>query len=243
MNSLFHDTLFQFIPDGKPAAFWVITAYNPRGKAADPGDNISADARLRGDLEDLGIKPFRVIGTSRDESHAEPGWGFPCDAAAAIEIGRRYRQLAIFHFTDGRIDLVDCKSGASQALDHPSARIRDPRDVRHFEIFIGSPGGSGKMGPMEYTGVCTRTGALFPGFTMQRTEGCFRSKFEDALLIHIGTREPHKVIALAHKLRCFLNQDGVGISHNGIYQRITDWTDNALILEAFGFTAYASDPS
>lgn len=237
MNPAYHDTVFEYIPTGKPPDFWVITAYNPDGKDADPADNIAADYRLREEIESLGLVPFRLIGRSPDSSHAEPGWGVPCDESTALEIGRRYRQEAVFHFTVGRIELVDCESGSHESLENPSSRILDPRDVRHFTLSVGSPGGRCKIDPLEYAGVCTRVGALFPGFTIQRAEGCFQSRFEETLLIHIATREPQKVLTLAHDLRCFLTQDGIGISHNGIYQRVRDWTDDELILQSFDIAA------
>jgi hypothetical protein len=237
MNPAYHETVFEFIPNGKTPDFWVITAYNPDGKPNDAGDNIYADSNLREEIVSLGLVPFRVIGRSPDSSHAEPGWGFPCDEATALEIGRRYRQEAVFHFTAGRIDLVDCESGSHESLGNPSTRILDPRDVRHFTLSVGSPGGRGKIDPLEYAGICTRVGALFPGFTIQRAEGCFQSRFEETLLIHIATREPQKVLTLAHDLRCFLNQIGVGITHNGIQQRVRDWTDDRLILQSFGIAA------
>ena len=129
LNPAYHQTVFEYIPAGKPDDFWVITAYNPNGRQADPGDNTTADARLHADLEALGITPFRVTGLSPDESHSEPGWGFPSDEATALEIGRRYRQEAVFHFTAGGIDLVDCKTHDRKPLDDPAARIRDPRDL------------------------------------------------------------------------------------------------------------------
>ena len=235
-NPAYLQTVFEYIPTGKPGDFWVITAYNPKGKPADPGDNIQADAQLLADIEALEITPFRVTGLSPDETHAEPGWGFPSDETTALEIGRRYRQQAVYHFTAGRIDLVYCKTHECHSLDDPATRIRDPRDLRHFTLFVGSPSGRARLDPLEYAGVCTRVGALFPGFNIQHAEGCFQSRFEDTLLIHIATRELLKVIEVAHSLRCFLNQDGIGISHNGIYQRIRDWTDCSVILEAFNLS-------
>ena len=129
LNPAYHQTVFECIPAGKPDDFWVITAYNPNGRPADPGDNIAADACLHADIEALGITPFRVTGLSPDESHAEPGWGFPSDEVTALEIGRRYQQEAVFHFTAGGIDLVDCKTHDREPLEDPSARIRDPRDL------------------------------------------------------------------------------------------------------------------
>jgi hypothetical protein len=233
MNSAYNKTVFEYIPLGKPSDFWVVTAYNPKGRPADSGDNIQADALLLADIEELKITPFRVTGLSPDETHAEPGWGFSSDETTALEIARCYRQQAVYHFTAGRIDVVDCKTLERHPLDSPAARIRDPRDLRHFTLFVGSPAGHNRLDPLEYAGVCTRVGALLPGFTIQHAEGCFQSRFEDTLLIHIATREPLKVIEVAHSLRCFLNQDGIGISHNGIYQRVRAWTDATVILEAF----------
>lgn len=233
INPAYGQTVFQYITTGKPDDFWVVTAHNPRGRPADQGDNLAADARLLADLTKLKITPFRVTGLSPDETHAEPGWGFPCEESTALEIGRRYWQQAVYHFTTGRIDLVDCKTHERQTLENPAERIRDPRDLRHFTLFVGSPAGRSRLDPLEYAGVCSRVGALFPGFTIQRAEGCFQSRFEESLVIQIAAREPLKVIETAHSLRCFLNQDGIGISHNGIYQRVRDWSDDQTILEAF----------
>jgi hypothetical protein len=233
MNPTYHDTVFQFIPAGKPADFWVITAYNPKGRTADPGDNIQADARLHSEIIELGVTPFRVIGLSPDESHAEPGWGVPCDEETAIKIARRFRQDSVYHFTTRSINLVNCRTSKRQPLDHPDTRIRGPRDLRHFTLFVGSPPDRNRLDPLNYAGVCTRVGALFPGFTIQRAGGYYAHRFEDTLLIHVATREPRKVLEVAHALRCFLNQDGIGVSHNGIYQRVRDWSDDTMLLESF----------
>ncbi len=239
----YSDTVFEYLPDGKPADFWVITAYNPDGRTADPGDNLLADSLLQAEIGESKLNAFRIIGMSRDESHAEPGWGIECDERTALDLGRRYRQEAAFHFTGRGIDLVDCKTCERQPLEEPASRIRDPRELRHFTLFLGSSPGRSHINPLEYAGVCTRVGALFPGFTIQRAEGCFQSRFEDTLTIHIATREAHHVLALAHELRGFLQQVGIGISHNGIYQRVREWTDDALVLEAFGLGHVHSDRS
>lgn len=236
MNPAYHDPVFETIPTGDTSDFWVITAYNPDGKNAATGDNLTDDSRLHSEIVEMGFTPFRIIGMSRDQSHAEPGWGFPCDETTALEIGRRYRQEAVFHFSAGRIDLLDCKTGERHPLDDPASRVLDPRDVRHFTLFVGSPGDRKKLDPAEYTEVCTRIGAVFPGFTIQHAQGCFESSFEEMLMIHIATREPQKILRVAHDLRSFLNQTGIGISHNGINQRVRDWSDDGLILQSFGLS-------
>lgn len=236
------DSVFEYITTDKSAEFWVVTAYNPDGISADPGDNLLADSLLHAEIGKSKLNAFRIIGMSRDESHAEPGWGIECDEQTALDLGRRCRQEAVFHFSERGIDLVDCKDGKRQPLENPASRIRDPRGHRHFSLYVGSPPGRGRIDPLDYAGICTRVGALFPGFTIQRAEGCFQSRFEDSLIIHVTTREPHKVLTLAHELRCFLRQDGIGIMHHGICQRIREWTDDALVLEAFGLGDVNSKP-
>ena len=239
-QSLYLQTVFQYSPADKPDAFWVVTAHNPNGKSAAPGDNILADAQLHEELKELKITSFRVTGLSPDESHAEPGWGFACEEATALRLGRQFQQEAIFHFQEELIELVCCENGDRQALDKPEGRNRDPRSLRYYTLHVGSPPGRNRIDPLEYTGVCTRVAALFSGFTIQRAEGCYGSRFEDTLVIHIASREPGKVIEVAHSLRCFLNQEGVGLSHGGIYQRVRDWSDNEVLLETFDAAANAN---
>lgn len=237
MKPEYADTRFHFLPKGKPAAFWVITAWNPKGMDADEGDNIGADNALRQLLAKRKLLHFRVIGTSSDEQHAEPGWGVVCEEATAIALGNAFKQEAVFRFTSREITLVPCRGTQRVVLGKPRDRILDPRDMRLFTLYVGSPNNRARLGAQEYFGICVRVGAQFPGFTTQRADGCFNSLFEDTLLIHVATREARKVLAVAHELRVFLNQQGVGILHNGIYQRVRSWTDDGMILESFGLTA------
>ena len=68
-------------------------------------------------------------------------------------------------------------------------------------------------------------------------EGHFRSSAEDTLVIQVATDKPERVQQMAHKLRCFLNQEGVGVLCRGIYQRVRYWTDDRMLLQAWGFPA------
>ena len=74
----------------------------------------------------------------------------------------------------------------------------------------------------------------FPSFTITEAEGYFRSEAEDALLISVATDTPSKVLELAGDLRQHFAQEGVGVSHNGIYQRLRDWSDPDFLLRAWG---------
>jgi hypothetical protein len=46
--------------------------------------------------------------------------------------------------------------------------------------------------------------------------GCFNGERENALRIEIGTDDYRNVLALAHELRDFMEQTGVGLHCNGV---------------------------
>jgi hypothetical protein len=129
LNPAYNETLFRYITINRPRDFWVVTAYNPDGTTTGSSDNIVADEKLQVALEQLGVTPFRIIGMSPDLRHAEPGWGFPASQSTALEIGRRFRQEAVFHFTEGRIDLVDCENGEGQSLEYPERRVQNHHPI------------------------------------------------------------------------------------------------------------------
>ena len=232
--------MFHFVPTGKPADFFYLSAWVPVGGKTDDGTNIQADETLRRILSDentpedarQALPHFRILRTNHDESVVEQGWAIQCPESKVIELAREFRAKTIWKFSAGSIAAIDVKTRKTVHSAPLAERFLDPRGVRHFTLFVGSPSGRNKLDPMEYAGVCTRAGAHFPSFTIQQAQGCFRSAFEDTLLIHIATRSPNKVLALAHEIRCFLNQDGIGISRNGIYQRVRDCSDDTMILES-----------
>lgn len=227
---------FEFVGTGKPGNFFYLSAWHPGGRHTDNGANAQADEKLRQALHDK-RKPavhFRVLRTHLGGDPGEQGWGVACSEADAMELARRFRAVHIWRFSDETVAAIQVKSGTIVHSGPRANHHRDPRAILHFTLFVGSPPATGRPDPLEYAGVCTRAGALLSGFTIQRAEGCFQSIFEETLVIHIATREPGKVIALAHDLRRFLRQTGVGISHNRIYQRVREWTDDGMILETFG---------
>lgn len=234
LNPAYREAVFEFVAHGKPSDFWVITAYNPDGKNTDSILNKAADERLREVIEALGHISFRVIGLSPDHDHAEPGWGTSCDEATALKLGKQFSQEAFFHFKDGSIWLVDCSSGVRESLASPAARIFDPCHKKHFTLFLGAPKGCTVIDDQTSEAIRSCIVERFENFTLQRGEGCFQSGSEDVVLIHIGSSDYKSVIALAHDFRVLFQQDGVGISHNGIYQRVREWSDDSLILESFG---------
>lgn len=124
MNSLFLQTQFNTSANRLPADFWLITAYNPDGIDSSQGLNESSDMALFAELENLGHAPIRITGSSPDGIHSEPGWAAPIDESTALELGRKYQQLALFHFHSGKIDLVDCTDSTRISLSNPEGRLK-----------------------------------------------------------------------------------------------------------------------
>ena len=65
----------------------------------------------------------------------------------------------------------------------------------------------------------------FPSFSVLRGRGYFQGKPEDLLIIKIATDNKLQVYELAAKLRQALNQDGIGIEHDGEYHRVVGNND------------------
>ena len=120
-RALFQQAVFRYapLPADWPADFAVITAYDPDGLPTTPERNRAADEALESDLRAAGYRLHRITGGSADGAHLEPGWGVPIGLPGAVEYGRRYRQLAVFHIQGGGLKLVDCADGASEDLGRP----------------------------------------------------------------------------------------------------------------------------
>ena len=97
------------LPDGiLPECFGVVTAWNPDGLTAAPGINHAASARLKAQLLSDGHAHFPVTGGSPDFAHAEPGFGILPTRDRCLELGRQYRQEAIFWIEHGMVYLCSC---------------------------------------------------------------------------------------------------------------------------------------
>lgn len=240
MKAEFHTTVFQVIPDNLPPSFFILTGWNPNGKEADFGDNSDRDNEIEREIKKL--RHFRVTGHSPDEKHAEPGWGFVCSEKRVLEMARKYQQLAIYQVKGDQLTLISADGKKRVNLGKWSERVRDPRNMVHFSIYLGSRSPAARLDTGERHGVIIRVGALFPSFTLLNAEGYFRSSAEDTLVIQVATDKPERVLQVAHELRCFLCQEGVGVLCRGIYQRVRYWTDDRMLLQAWGFPQVSKQP-
>lgn len=112
-----------------PEEFAVITAYATTGETWSDAQNAAADRALEAELRETGRLPCRLTGFSPSTGHAEPGWAVELSWEAACEIGRRYRQDAVY-FVRGDLLYVTCCDlnrrklipvGAFRERVHPSS--------------------------------------------------------------------------------------------------------------------------
>jgi hypothetical protein len=113
MNPSYLDVRFRFEPPpiGLPECFGIVTACNPDGLSADEMSNQKANARLADLLQAEGRVFFPVTGGSPDFTHAEPGFGIVAELARILELGRDFRQEAVFWIEGGTVHLYSCTDG------------------------------------------------------------------------------------------------------------------------------------
>lgn len=94
---------------GLPASWAVLTAFARTGTVRHFADDLRADAALAVELDGAGVRRWRVTGRSVSGDHAEPGWGCDLPLASALELGRRFDQVAIFWVDSGDLWVGDCR--------------------------------------------------------------------------------------------------------------------------------------
>jgi len=110
-------------PEGLPARFGVITAFNPNGASAPHNENLQADLRLKHCLEQLSLRYLRVTGTSRDGSHQEPGFGVITDNHSLLRtLCRQFEQEAFFWIENGEIYCIAIATEEVRRVAHWSER-------------------------------------------------------------------------------------------------------------------------
>lgn len=121
---------------GWPEKFAVITACNPMSSGERQEDAV-ATTRLRKHLSRRGLKRHKVTGTSPDWGHQEAGfvvWNL--SLGEALEIGREFRQRAVFWVEGGRIEVVSCESGERKIVGLWEERVRLWSDKSTCRIYV-----------------------------------------------------------------------------------------------------------
>jgi Protein of unknown function (DUF3293) len=112
-------------PQPLPLEFIIITACNPEGRNYPQPENDRYDAGLAAHLTQQALSFWRVNGGSKDFSHVEPGYAVETDFKNGLQLGRRFKQEAIFWVRQGKLFLVECATGAETPMGTFESRIID----------------------------------------------------------------------------------------------------------------------
>ncbi len=114
-----------------PKEFVILSAYATTGQTWSEERNMAADRRLEAELRARGTWFLRIEGYSPSSGHCEPSWATTMPLEAAVQIGRRFEQDAIFYVHDETLSLVYCDGRrASQAVGLFLSRLDgEPNDL------------------------------------------------------------------------------------------------------------------
>ncbi len=88
--------------------FAIVTAHNPLGSQLNPCQNRLLDRRLQRKIQQFN-SPYRcLIGAAPDLSHMEKSWAVFIEKDQALELGREFKQLAIYYVDNGVLSLLAC---------------------------------------------------------------------------------------------------------------------------------------
>ena len=106
-----------------PVRFAIITAWATTGEEWSDKRNQDADNRLEQALKQRGLAHTRIIGSSPDGNHAEPGWIVEMDLADAMHLGCEYLQDAIYWVEGDLLSVVSCRESRSAPVGRFSERV------------------------------------------------------------------------------------------------------------------------
>jgi hypothetical protein len=81
--------------------------------------NRAADLELENELRGTGRWVRRLTGYDPETGHAEPGWAVEIGFQEALDLGRRFRQDAIFWISANRVWVAKCASDLKSAEGGP----------------------------------------------------------------------------------------------------------------------------
>lgn len=89
----------------------VITASNPGDERPSSEINEVRNEQLRADISALGFDAFVALGSDPNSSHSEKSWAVVgLTDNAAVELGKKYGQVAVFRITESRQSVLGCLS-------------------------------------------------------------------------------------------------------------------------------------
>ena len=89
----------------------VITAWNPGDERPSSEVNDTQNNQLLADISAMGLKVLEALGSDPNSTHAEKSWAvIGLTDKAAIELGKKYGQVAVFRITESQQSVLGCLS-------------------------------------------------------------------------------------------------------------------------------------
>ena len=89
----------------------VITAWNPGDERPSSEVNDTQNNQLLADISAMGIEALEALGSDSNSTHAEKSWAvIGLTDKAAIELGKKYGQVAVFRITESQQSVLGCLS-------------------------------------------------------------------------------------------------------------------------------------
>jgi hypothetical protein len=92
--------------------------------------------------------------------------------------------------------------------------------MKVYQLHIGANSADGTISPGLEKHIQAVVVKEFESFSLLRGKGVFRGKAEDLVIVKIATDREADVYRLASRIRIELNQEGVGVEHDGHYTRV-----------------------
>ncbi len=95
--------------DEWPKNFAIVTAYATTGEVWTDAENKLAGQLLETNLANQQVWIHRLTGYSPKSGHAEPGWAAEISFESAVDLGKRFRQDAIYYVSQDTLFVILCR--------------------------------------------------------------------------------------------------------------------------------------
>lgn len=94
------------------------------------------------------------------------------------------------------------------------------QNIIMYTLYVGAPNATHKIDIQTLAKIKSMTSKYFESYTYVKARGVFQDTEEDMVMIAIANADESEVYKLGEELREFLRQDGIGVEHNGVYEKM-----------------------
>ena len=106
-----------------PDEFAIITAWATTGEVWTADRNREADERLKQTILDRRVWHHRIVGSSPDGQHSEPGWAVAILPKEAKQLGSVFCQDAVYCVSNHELSVLSCGDDRSAPLGSFNVRL------------------------------------------------------------------------------------------------------------------------